>query len=404
MKKIFLAYLFPFFLVLTFSLYFSKSDLFNHFLFSSFSASQKTSVDSLRYINNFNGDTALENLFLSKNKQSSTGGENIFLLGSSELAENTPAIPYNFIPEKFNTNVIGTGHAGNQCFSMFCQLLANPEKLNNANIVIIISPGWFESKPSKGTPSDIFLEYNSERFLKSILTDTSNAEFQNYACKRITDFYRELNSPSVPLRLMYLQGQSNKSFIHKIFCYPLIEADKFLLEQKNKLTNNREHVSSSPIGSATNKKVKTVNWDSLFLSGRSEADRRATNNNMGIENEYYTTYIHGKSGKIQPVDEAFNQELADFKMLVKLIKKNNVKAGFIIQPFNALYFKNIKALSPVLDIIENEINKNDFPLLNLCTTDSAEYEKEILRDVMHLSDYGWYKVDKFIIETYNINK
>ena len=42
--------------------------------------------------------------------------------------------------------------------------------------------------------------------------------------------------------------------------------------------------------------------------------------------------------------------------------------------------------------------------LNIFETDTTQYDKAILRDIMHMSDYGWYKVDQFIINTYHLAK
>jgi poly-D-alanine transfer protein DltD len=126
---------------------------------------------------------------------------------------------------------------------------------------------------------------------------------------------------------------------------------------------------------------------------------------MGISDDYYNKYIHGRTGgHIEPVKEKFNQELEDFKMLMKLLKEKKVNASFIISPLNTLYFHNIKDILPIIKIIEYEINYNGFPYINLLETDPNKYDKAILNDIMHMSDYAWYKIDRFIIDTYHLNK
>ena len=113
------------------------------------------------YYENFSSYPGLEYQFL----KSSDSAEIIYLLGSSELEKNSAAIPYNFISQHFTTQVKAIGHAGNQCLSIYAQLLANENRLKNTPLVIILSPGWFENKPAKGTSSALFLEFNSERSL-----------------------------------------------------------------------------------------------------------------------------------------------------------------------------------------------------------------------------------------------
>jgi poly-D-alanine transfer protein DltD len=185
---------------------------------------------------------------------------------------------------------------------------------------------------------------------------------------------------------------------------PLIFCDYALLNLKEKLIpglkSNDTFIKRHPIVPVP----LTVNWDSLYAVSKEEVIRKSTNNAMGIADEYYDQYIHGKKGNIEPVTGTFNQELEDFKMLLKLLKEKQVNASFIISPLNALYYKNLKSILPTIKSIENEIRNERFNYLNLLETDSAKYEKPILHDVMHMSDYGWYKVDHFIIGNYHLSQ
>jgi D-alanine transfer protein len=99
-----------------------------------------------------------------------------------------------------------------------------------------------------------------------------------------------------------------------------------------------------------------------------------------------------------------NTELKDFKMLVKLLKSNEANATFIISPLNPYYYRDLQELDPVVSEIEAEIRKQDFKYLNLFTSDSTKYDKAILSDVMHMSEYGWLLVNKFIADTYKLEK
>jgi poly-D-alanine transfer protein DltD len=154
MKNV-LLYLFPFIFSLVVVYYISLNKQASDFLFETPKSSSSVKPD-FNFIGNFENDNAVfEDQFL----KSSDSTETIFLLGSSELVYQSPAIPYNFISSHFKTKLKAVGHAGNQCFSIYTQLLANYQRLNNAPVVVIISPGWFESKASKGTTSKIFLEW-----------------------------------------------------------------------------------------------------------------------------------------------------------------------------------------------------------------------------------------------------
>lgn len=397
MKKIIILLFIPLIISLSVLYCIALNKQTNSFLFSS----NSTEVDSsnFNYIINFNDNPFYENQFLNPNHSTKT----IYLLGSSELAEGGAAIPYNFIPDHYNSSVKAIGHAGNQCFSMYMQLLANSSRLNSSKICFIISPGWFDSKSSRGTSSQAFLEYNSEYFLKNILSTTCNP-FQIYARKRVAQLYSEFNTPNIPLKLLNFEHQSAKSIFHKIVYYPLISLNYFLLTKKVQITEQKEYSFKPPSIKlkAIAPKVNYINWDSIASASKNEVLKNVTNNQMGIADDYYTEYIRGKRGNIQAVSESVNQELIDFKMLVKLVKSKNVNATFIISPLNPLYYKNIEDLNPTINCITKEINDAGFNCLNFFVTDTNKYEKAILHDVMHFSDYAWYKIDKFMIETYKL--
>ncbi len=392
MKKIILLYLFPLFIAIAVFLCFNGSLRTVFFM-----ESNSPNDSSFRFLENFRDNEFYENQFLSNNDSLET----IFLLGSSELTISTAGIPYNFITDHFKTKLKGIGHAGNQCFSIYSQLLANENKIKNAPIVIILSPVWFQDNNAKGTSSSLFLEFNSPRFLNNIIHSTPDT-FKEYETRRISDFYEEISNASLNLKTLHFEYQASKSPLHKYFYTPIIAIDK-LLAGLQKTNNNlvkvgpfiRKPIISEPIN---------INWDSLYVLSKQEQINKSTNNKWYIDNAYYSEYIKGKTSTVTIVKEEDNQELKDFKMLMKLLKAKQVNVSFIIIPLNPFYYTNSKELSPIINSLEKEIIDNKFPFLNFWNADSTTFDNGVLRDIMHLSDYGWYKADKFIIETYKLSK
>lgn len=398
MKDRIITCLLPF-IISTLTIYYISGDPKTKKYFFDSQQMNDTLAAQVRAIANFSENKAYERSFL----KSTASAETIFLLGSSELTASTPAIPYNFISQHFKTQVMGVGHAGNQCFSIYTQLLAKEHLLKNAPISIILSPGWFESKASKGTSSEVFLEFNSEHFLNNILKNKTTDSFHDYLYTRVAMLFPELNAPSLEIKLMNFYHQASKSFIHQLMYAPLIFCDRELLKIKEKITGTAPEMNvynRLPIVAES----VFINWDSLLAFSKAAVNRQATNNSMGIANDYYTEHIHGKTGHVTVVNEKYNQELKDFKMLIRLLHEKKVNASFIISPLNTLYYKNLPALSPTISEIEDELKKYQFPYLNLLKTDTSKYDKAILHDVMHLSDYGWYHVNKFLIDTYHLSK
>jgi len=398
MKRIILCLLIP--LIIAIACLFCFSPQINSFFFHN---EINIPIDSnFHYIENFRNNQFYEDQFLSSNDSSET----IFILGSSELTNNTEAIPYNFISDRFKTKVIGIGHAGNQCFSIYSQLLANENRLENAPIVIILSPGWFYSRSANGTSAPIFLEFNSSRFVNSILQNDSSQLFKQYEIIRISNFLHEIKTPDLSFKICSLEIESMKSIFHKIFYYPIIKANITLfafeqkLLQKNKTIGHRYAFERKSI---TPEEI-LINWDSLFAVSKQEHIDNSSNNKWHIDNNYYNQYINGKTSSVSVVKDSENQELKDFMMLVKLLQTRKANASFIILPLNPYYYSNSNELSPLINSLQAEITKNNFPCLNFWNADSTTFDKGILKDVMHLDKYGWYQVNKFIVETYKLKK
>lgn len=344
------------------------------------------------YIDKFDNDAEREALLFEENEPPT-----ISIFGSSELSHAGPAAPQNFIPLVSPFQVRSFGHAGNQCLSILCQLLAKEQSGHGQKIVIILSPGWFESKAALGTTSTVFLEYNSENMLQQWLDNES--EEAQYARKRIAEFFSEFSSPGNALRSHFLKYQANLSPLHYPANAPLL--------QSNRLLGSLTKMQSPPLDEAKFKHELnrppsvTANWDSLFSASKAETRLNSGNNSFGINNDYFSGYIGNKRGKIQPVPEALHTELKDFRYLLKYISRKKLNVCFVISPLNALYYRNLESLDPVMSLIEKEIQQAEIPLFNLFTSETKKYEKEILSDVMHLSDYGWYKTNQFIIENFS---
>ena len=77
-----------------------------------------------------------------------------------------------------------------------------------------------------------------------------------------------------------------------------------------------------------------------------------------------------------------------------------MKASFIIIPFNPHYYRNTEVFSPLIDSLTSSMKANNFPYLNLYVTDTLSYEPGTLKDIMHIGNYGWMKVNQFIDSIY----
>jgi poly-D-alanine transfer protein DltD len=398
-KQILAAYILPALISISAVLWLASNEALNQSLFEKKNPDPTNSKPCI-FIENFRDNPECESQFLADDPNH----QNIFLLGSSELTGATPASPFNFISERFSTKLKAVGHAGNQCFSIYSQLLANEKKLANAPVIIILSPMWFLSKEAGGTSSTIFLEFNSENFLRHIINDDSAGTFKQYENQRISDMFGDFSSPGFGLKKLHFDHQAKKSFLHYLVYKPISSTDRLLLNLKQRVFSGTQddyhfvaHRSIQP------ENVK-LDWDSLYAYSKKEFLDNATNNNWGIGNDYFSQYIQGRTGGIVVVPENKNIELQDFRMLLKLLKDKKANASFLIIPMNPYFYLNLKEATPLINTISREISQTGFPCLNYWVDDSVKYEKGILKDIMHLSPYGWHKANRFIVETYQLAK
>jgi D-alanine transfer protein len=315
----------------------------------------------------------------------------ITLMGSSEFGV-LAYTPYYFLPDSLNTPVIGFGHAHHQSFAIFCELLAMQRNLNNSKICIIISPGWFEED---GTNIEAFLEFVRPNFLKSIIRNKNISKQDKLVIgKYISENFNLIENPSKSV--LYFK---KLYFAHQ---FP------YLGSILNKLNSDIEDVKYQ-VKLAKNILPKKVNINTYLTKKRLQSTfiNSVKSNKLYVIDNYYTTYLldkkHGyQKGNTEILNTATNKEFADFKLLVQLLKKYNCQASFIIQPLNAHHYKDLDNFNETLDSVKKYITKNDFTYLDMFVTDPKKYDPGVLNDIMHLGDYGWMKINEFLLKTYNI--
>ncbi|HXB12140.1 MAG TPA: D-alanyl-lipoteichoic acid biosynthesis protein DltD [Bacteroidia bacterium] len=342
-------------------------------------------------------------------------GNAITLIGSSELTnKKMKGMPYNF----FNAHkipCIGFGHEGNQDLAITAQLAVLHNELKDSKIIIILSPGWFEGGYSKGTSLESFLEFVNERFLYLLYFDNEiPAETKNYIYSYVDRNYKDINSPSAILKLMYFTAQSNKSILNRIVFAPYCFFYQMYCEKKQKLMTDLFYKNKSYVPfteepykvlAKTSPDSLNINWDSVRSNAIEAFKTISNNNNLGIENNYYNKYMQKAAPSIVvPVKTKDNTEFKDFVALLRFLKTFNCRPLFVMQPFNPLAFSNMHDIEPIEDSIINELKKNNFPYMNLQVSAKDKYVKGTLNDYQHLGDVGWYQIDQKAYELFVKNK
>ncbi|MFY9068696.1 D-alanyl-lipoteichoic acid biosynthesis protein DltD [Aliarcobacter butzleri] len=316
----------------------------------------------------------------------------IVLFGSSELVKYPDQ---RFLPQKFFNNELNIplrvqGNEGHQTFVIMSQLAAldNQTIRNNARIAILLSPSWFTGSNENGLTMPKFLEYMYSGMMNKLYFESETDDKYKYL---ISDYIKE----NVSLI-------KDPSFIYK---YPLnvLEKDYLNNEIKKFIIQNFDY---------KNIKVETLNYvkpkldyDKLRIEAKN-IEIPSSNNNFGINNEYYLKFIEPEIAKnnfpfsiIIPPELDKNEEFQDFLVLLDFLDKYKIKPLFIMQDLNPYVFAgNREEANKLMAIIKSKVLEHNFEYMDMWTYKKEDFEMNSLTDIVHLDELGWIKVNQKIID------
>ena len=145
-----------------------------------------------------------------------------------------------------------------------------------------------------------------------------------------------------------------------------------------------------------------IDWESESELAISEAESLTGNNEFGMLNDYYTTYIGRKLNQQKDKDRelsySVSPEYDDLEILLDICKLKGIEPLFVHVPLHGEwsdytgfskerreeYYQNVR------DIVARYEN------VTMVDLTGYEYEKYFLCDIMHLGWKGWLEVDKAI--------
>lgn len=316
----------------------------------------------------------------------------IVLFGSSELVKypNQRFLPQKFFNNELNIPLRVQGNEGHQTFVIMSQLAAldNETIRNNARVVVLLSPSWFTGSNENGLTMPKFLEYMYSGMMNKLYFESETDDKYRYL---ISDYIKE----NVSLI-------KEPSFIYK---YPLnvLEKDYLNNEIKKFIIQNFDY---------KNVKIETLNYvkpkldyDKLRVEAKN-IEIPSSNNNFGINNEYYSKFIEPEIAKnnfpfsiIIPPELDKNQEFQDFLVLLDFLDNYKIKPLFIMQDLNPYVFVgNRQNANELMATIKSKVLEHNFEYMDMWTYKKEDFEMNSLTDIVHLDELGWIKVNQKIID------
>jgi D-alanine transfer protein len=336
--------------------------------------------------------------------------DDLIVFGSSELRTTEISThPANFFEGKragFQVNLVGRG----SCQSLIhaISIAASGDSLTGKKVALITSP---QSYVPEGIAPDMFYANFSEQQYLALLQDDSLSEgLKRLISQRVStllDRYRAMpdaaeTDPAIEwLAAGYAEPNPLVS-ARNLALSPYYAFRRFLLDQKD-MVAAREPLLSAVDGTPTAQ--SPIDWAAEEKAAVEEARAMTSNNEFGMLDGYYTTYIGNRLDRQKDKEATLSyyvsEEYHDLRILFEVCIEKGIEPLFIHVPLHGPwsdytgfsverrqeYYKNVRDIA------------TDFGIQTLDLT-AYEYEEYFLCDVMHLGWKGWLAVDKALVEFY----
>lgn len=335
--------------------------------------------------------------------------DNILIYGSSEL-EGTmiSSHPNNIFKNKnlgFQVNLIGRGDCQSIIHAINFQALG--KNLKNKKVAFILSPQWFVPKGLK--PEGFNMNFSELQFYEFMFNKDIDKSFKMKAAERMIYLNSNTMENGYIRYYSYLYSKDNivsKSVLNVMM--PYYRFKYYTLSIKDKIETYRVLKKYEGRDMAVKPEIKNIDWKEEQKAIVEEAKKASDNNEFGIMNDYYDTYIRKDYDKLKGSHKKdsylVSSEYEDFKFLLDTCKSIGVKPLFISVPVHgkwydycefskddrAGYYKNIREM----------VSSYGFEILDMSQNEDEEY---VLKDIMHLGWKGWLYIDEALVKYYNNN-
>lgn len=313
----------------------------------------------------------------------------LVIFGSSELV---PLEDYEENVSSFlnapEMNIVTMGAGNFQSLSHVMELGAIADKIESKKVALFLSPQWFEEEgiSQEAFPAR-FGEENLLEFLKNEKISDSNKQF-------VLDRTLSLlaNSPAQQARVVkYKNAFSNKISIDNIYRnlmlqYWRLRGKYSVFKQFGEMDQELPMVD-----------LETMDFDELLILAQKQGKESCTNNEFGIYDEYWNTYVKEiyENGEIEEKNEIYTEsaEYDDLKCFFNVAEELDIEVILVSIPVNEKWYTFQGMLC---DEYYGQVREVVKEYDNVIFVDMTKYadEKYFLKDVMHLGWKGWARINE----------
>lgn len=318
----------------------------------------------------------------------------VLVLGSSELYSDTdtPYCMFNMHNSE-NFNFIKVGKGGYQSIVHTGILGSIGNSIPSKKVVFFLSPQWFTSEginPS-ALPGKLSLQH-IDRYLKN---ENISKETKDAFIERILSLSSGFKGYNDDIKsLLKPEGYGKYEAKIKLIKEKIAQKLKLVYEYRN-----------LDIKSESSERAE-VPYEQRYLEAEKRAVEKTTNNDFGINNEYYIKYIKDKldefkNAKSDSISDT-SPEFEDFRLFLKTARELGIEVQVHSIPLHGSWSDYIG--------LSKETRQKYYEKVNAIANEAGvefidlsvhEYNKHFLKDVMHLGELGWVIIDEEVTKFKN---
>lgn len=327
------------------------------------------------YIPNLGNTLQEQTRNLSRLSQALRTGDRLVILGSSELtSSDLRFVPYRYLANELQMPVLAYGHSGFQSLGMQLVLAALADDLSPASrVVVMLSPGWFDGEGGLGPD-----------------------EFKEHANPLLPRLLRQPEGRAELLRWLEAKGDAGVA-------WSMAAEQAYVFRQRLVDLWTPAHAAPAPepehAGPAAAARV--VDWDALASQAQGAEQVLMANNRYAVRDDFFDKYLRtvpeGGKTAYQPQPLTGRDELRELTALMALLRQRGVDALFVMQPLHPMVFKDLDRFTPVQREVAALCQRYAMRCMDMY---GAPFEVGTLRDVQHLGELGWLRINQKIAEVF----
>ena len=302
------------------------------------------------------------------------------------------------LAEKYNRSYrpYFLGQAGAASLNQYFGMQQILPEIENKQAVFVISPQWFtetEYEPA------VFRRYFNTDQLGAFLENQSGDVSSRYAAKRLMTKYPDVVLGDIVKKIT--EGEQ------------LSEIDQTLIDTLARFNQKQSFLfgqlsvnDGEKYRDRVEKYLKDLpdqfSYQELEKIARKDAETNTTNNDMGMENHFYTREVKKDLKKWEGYQKNYSflksSEYNDLQLVLNQFAKSKVNVLFVIQPVNKKWMDYTGLRG---DMYQHAVEKIRYQLESQGFTNIADFSKNgaepyFVKDTIHIGWLGWLAFDKAV--------